>query len=331
MDLVTRSYLSSWSRILAVFTCVTLCSPMSTAATIVTKANHKDHITTSQHQNNVTRVVMATGDLYLINGIIINEPYVCDNNPYVIIFVHSAPQNTAHRTAIRNSWGSVAIHPDQHTKVIFLLGVTTDEVTSRMIQTEQEDYHDILQFNIEDVYKNLSLKSLAMLQWVERFCSDVKYVVKVDDDTFLNTPLLISDLHSVVHTNFLMGDIIAGARPIRDLKSKYYTSIGQYRASMYPTYLSGAAYVISGDVIPALTEVAKTTELFWLEDVYVTGLLARRAHAKLIYNSKFGFRIQSLVPCQFSRIIALHRIGPVEMVNGWKLLQEEKQNCKHKI
>ena len=328
MDLVTRSYLSSWSRILAVLTCVTLCSPISTAATIVTKDNN-DNITTSQPLQNGAHVVMATGDLYLINGILINEPYVCDNNPYVIIFVHSAPQNTVQRTAIRGSWGSVATHPDQHTQVIFLLGMTINDVTSRMIQTEHEDNHDILQFNIEDVYKNLSLKSLAMLQWVERFCSDVTYVVKVDDDTFLNTPLLISDLHSVVHTNFLMGDIIAGARPIRDLKSKYYTTIGQYRASMYPTYLSGAAYVISGDVIPALTQAAKTTELFWLEDVYVTGLLARRAHAKHIYNSKFGFRIHSLAPCQFSRIIALHRIGPVEMENGWKLLQKEKQNCKH--
>jgi beta-1,3-galactosyltransferase 1 len=289
-----------------------------------------DKVVTSQ-QHNDSLVDSNPGELYLINGILINEPYICDTNPYVIIFVHSAPQNTPHRTAIRKSWGSVAKNASFQTKVIFLLGVSSNDVTSREIHAESQRDHDVLQFNIEDAYKNLSLKSLAMLQWVEKFCSDVKYVVKVDDDTFLNTPLLISDLHAVVHTNFLMGDIIAGARPIRDHKSKYYTSMRQYRGSMYPTYLSGAAYVISGDVIPALTTAAKTTELFWLEDVYITGLLARRTRAKHIFNRKFGLRIQSISLCQFSRIIALHRISPNEMENGWILIKKEQQNCKHKL
>lgn len=337
----TRSSCTTPSYCTTPYSCTTLVTlliilsiPFTTPASLSAppsgQADDDDVMWRLRHHLDVVKPVVPSG------GILINEPHTCDERPFAAIFVHSAPKNSNYRSAIRKSWGSASNEPELHVKVMFIVGVSPNDVTDgdnatwRHIADESATYRDILQFDLVDAYENLSLKSLAMLRWVREFCAGVHYVIKADDDTFLNTRLLIGDLRAVVHERFLMGDIIAGARPIRDRHSKYYTPIGQYNASVYPTYLSGAAYVISGDLIAALTEAASRTELFWLEDVYITGLLGRLVDAKLIFNGKFAFRTQDLGRCQLSRIIALHRINPEEMVNAWKLVNEENTKCKHR-
>ncbi|KAK2143190.1 hypothetical protein LSH36_870g00014 [Paralvinella palmiformis] len=311
-----------------VFIGIILCIPFSTAASLNSpRPYHDDNVTWRlRHQHNVSDMLPPSGE------ILINEPRICELMPFAVIFVHSAPNNTDYRSAIRKSWASATRDPELRTRTIFVVGVSpTDRnnATSRQILAESATYGDILQFNMADRYENLSLKSLAMLRWVREFCAGVRYVIKADDDTFVNAPLLVGDLRGVVHSQFLMGDIIAGARPIRDRLSKYYTPVSQYNASVYPTYLSGAAYVISGDLIAALTEAASKTQLFWLEDVYVTGILGQLVRAQLIFNGKFAFRTQTLARCQLGRIIALHRINPEEMINAWKLVADENRICKH--
>ncbi len=252
-----------------------------------------------------------------------------DEPPVLLIFVISAAENREQRQTIRESWGSVAKQRLSRTRVIYVVGIPQSHALENPgIMEESLAHGDILQINALDTYNNLSVKSVAMLKWVTLFCPNVKFVVKTDDDTFVNSPLLVSDLSNIVHERFIMGDIIAGAQPIRDKKSKYFTPKSVYSGQTYPNYVSGAAYVISGDIIPSLFEAAKKTSLFWLEDVYVTGLLARKVHAKLIFNGKFAHRDKMLAPCQLKKkIIALHRIKPQEMLNAWKLTNGEL-GCK---
>ncbi len=45
----------------------------------------------------------------------------------------------------------------------------------------------------------------------------------------------------------------------------------------YPDYVSGTGYVLSGQLIPNLFESSLKVPLFHLEDVFVTGLVARKA------------------------------------------------------
>ena len=42
----------------------------------------------------------------------------------------------------------------------------------------------------QDTYTNLTLKTVMGLKWGAIFCPQAKYVMKTDDDIFINVPLL---------------------------------------------------------------------------------------------------------------------------------------------
>ena len=52
----------------------------------------------------------------------------------------------------------------------------------------RENYHhrDIIQGNFIDSYRNLTYKHAMGLKWVKYFCNGADYVLKTDDDNYIN-------------------------------------------------------------------------------------------------------------------------------------------------
>lgn len=69
------------------------------------------------------------------------------------------------------------------------------------LESENDQYHDILQGSFKDTYRNMTYKHIMALKWVLYYCPGVRYVLKSDDDTFVNTPVLMRALAQVVHCN----------------------------------------------------------------------------------------------------------------------------------
>ena len=71
---------------------------------------------------------------------------------------------------------------------------------------------------------------------------DSAYVMKTDDDMFINLP----NLNDLVKTNqnphLLIGSIISNAAPIRESRHKWYVPDPVFPESLYPNYLSGILY-----------------------------------------------------------------------------------------
>ncbi|CAH1772839.1 unnamed protein product, partial [Owenia fusiformis] len=134
------------------------------------------------------------------NSFLINEPKKCGNfgavssidPPTILIAVLSSVKNKHKRNAIRKTWAEKAIK-NKSIKLIFILGVELEftEKDQLVIQKESESYRDIIQVDLVDTYKNLTLKSLAMLEWTQTYCDSVRFLVKADDDSFINIPNLI--------------------------------------------------------------------------------------------------------------------------------------------
>ena len=102
------------------------------------------------------------------------------------------------------------------TKVIFLLG-TVDNLNNDLqtnVIHESDTYDDILQEDFIDTYRNLTVKSLMLLKWFSKSCKNVPYVLKTDDNVYIN----LKNLHALITTNkkknLLMGTLICGATPI---------------------------------------------------------------------------------------------------------------------
>jgi len=51
----------------------------------------------------------------------------------------------------------------------------------------------------------------------------------------------------------------------------------------FPQYCAGIGYIVSTSILPLLYNASKSTPFFWIDDVYVTGLLAKKLPAGVKY------------------------------------------------
>jgi len=234
---------------------------------------------------------------------------------HAVIVVCSAVENIARRDAIRGSWGSPEHLSRLGLRVVYVMGRV--EGRDGDVSVEARRHGDVVQADFVDSYSNLGVKSLAALRWVAQSAACARFVVKTDDDVFVNTPLLSRDLAATAHRRFVMGHVIARAQPVRTPGAKWFTPTSLFAADVYPTYVSGAAYVISGDAVGLLLSAAAGSPVFWIEDVYVTGMLARAAGLQLIVNGKLdGYRAMP-DDCAVRNHIAIHRVSVDEMYRLW--------------
>jgi hypothetical protein len=67
------------------------------------------------------------------------------------------------------------------------------------LESDNDQYHDLLQGSFQDAYRNMTYKHIMALKWALYYCPGVRYVLKSDDDIFVNTPVLMHALSQVVH------------------------------------------------------------------------------------------------------------------------------------
>ena len=235
-----------------------------------------------------------------------------------VIVVCSAVENSARRDAIRGTWGSPEHLMELGLRVVYILGRAEGRDGDLLVEGQR--HGDVVQADFIDSYSNLSVKSLAALHWAADYAACARFIVKTDDDTFINTHLLSHDLLGTAHRRFVMGHVIARAQPVRVPGTKWFTPISLYSSDVYPTYASGAAYVISGDGIRPLLRAAASSRVFWIEDVYVTGMLARVAGLQLIVNGKFDGYRPLPDDCAVRNHIAIHRVSASEMYKLWTII-----------
>ncbi len=70
------------------------------------------------------------------------------------------------------------------------------------------------------------------------------------------------------------------ALSIRILSQIRYISYAEYNAEYFGNYCSGSAYIFTIDLLPKMSNSSKFVKFFWIDDYYVTGLLARSVNAE---------------------------------------------------
>ena len=76
------------------------------------------------------------------------------------------------------------------------VGATTDQDVQMSLEEESQQHGDLVQGDFLDTYRNLSYKAIMGSLWVAEFCGQAEFVVKIDDDCFL-------DLYEVKYVNLL--------------------------------------------------------------------------------------------------------------------------------
>uniref|UniRef100_A0A1B6DVG6 Hexosyltransferase n=1 Tax=Clastoptera arizonana TaxID=38151 RepID=A0A1B6DVG6_9HEMI len=254
--------------------------------------------------------------------ILIPASHICPKSSLLLlVIVCSAPTNFEQRIAIRETWASMA---ENYVKVAFLLGETNNETVQTKVVEESSTHADIIQEGFIDSYNNLTVKSLMMLKWVDQYCKSTQFLMKTDDDIYVNLPVLVEMLiYYGTKRNLLFGALICRAKPILDVTNKWYTPTYMFKETVYPNYLSGTGYVMSKDVASRLYKAALDTPLIHLEDVYITGICARAARLRPWNHPGFSYqRLHLAVSCH-PRIITNHRLTADDLHSSFSYLN----NC----
>lgn len=268
----------------------------------------------------------------------INEPDKCVQKtkaPFLVLLIATEARQVEARNAIRQTWGNESAVPAAGLVRLFLLGKTEGDLGTlqqRTLEAESQRYHDILQQDFLDSYKNLTIKTLMGMNWVALHCPRASYVMKTDSDMFVNTEYLVYKLlrpEIKPKKNYFTGNNMRGFGPNRNKNSKWYMPPEMYPDDKYPTFCSGTGYVFSGDLASKIYGVSLSVGHLHLEDVYVGICLAKLGIEPTPPANAFLFnhwRV-SYSSCKYSHLITSHGFHPNELLKYWHHLQINKHNA----
>jgi len=242
-------------------------------------------------------------------------PAVCgaDREVDLLVMVASALGHQDRRDAIRNTWGSKQDLLSKNFKLVFLLGTTKDpEPELQNLLDEEASLHaDIVQESFVDSYTNLTIKTVGGVKWAQSSCSQAKFVMKTDDDIFINTKLLAdylrrnSNVPRAIHGCIKNGPQVA-PQPVNTLGLQF--------GRVHPPFTAGAGYVISADILGQLYHAATNLKMIKVEDAFLTGYCARAAgNVERVHNTLFSCGQLVNSNCEMRSRITGHKITPNRM------------------
>ena len=157
-------------------------------------------------------------------------------------------------------WGNKIFFKLFEIETIFIVGSSKFNTINERIKNESEIYKDIIQVEIIDHYKNLTNKITSLLVWANKYCHQVPFIIKVDDDVLIKPDmfynLLENFLNNTVALNSLIGNIYVSTPPSRI--GKYAVPVHEFKG-VFPQYLEGPTYILPCLVIPKLIVGVKKT------------------------------------------------------------------------
>lgn len=282
------------------------------------------------HVLKFTKDVIVKWDVRAYENIFSEKP-TCHKESKIIILITSAPQNYDRRKSIRETWCrpanfNLASIP---WKCVFLIGQSMVHLSNNVIDNEINDYHDILLGSYVDSYRNLTIKTMHGLDWVRRNCP-CKYVLKTDDDVYVNVKLLreLTRRNTPINNTYigLVTQSESRLKVIRSPHSKWFVSMEQYPLSHYPPYAVGMGYLLSIDLVEKLVNISAHIPPFANEDAYV-GVLADYYGVTPYRSGRFTLSGWGLRTCNFLYLVVVHHVSAEDQYRMFDTNQEAFQTC----
>lgn len=204
------------------------------------------------------------------------------NNVSLLVYVHSAPNHFKHRQALRDTWLRRSMF--SKIRIVFMMGMPVENHIQELIRLEFDLFRDLVQENFCDTYKNLTYKGIMAMKWISEYCTQATYILKIDDDIIANPFLLISHVdhlmqHKIEKHRTIMCLVWTRMKVVRNNRSKWYVSKEDYEPNYFDPYCSGSAYLLTSDLPSLMYQLSFYVKFFWVDDFYITGLLARATNA----------------------------------------------------
>jgi len=220
----------------------------------------------------------------LYNPILCNE--LVTSGLSWVIGIHSTPEQSDRRRLLRETWANISLLRQNVFRTFFVMGRAGD-VYQKNVQAEFEQYRDIVQGDFVDVSRNATLKGLLALHYVAHYCTVAKYFIKANDDTFLNifsTMQLFEE--SAMHQHTVICALWKDStmpilRAPQECMPWCVAADELPGRTHFPQYCAGLAFALSRELVSALYSASLSAPYFWIDDVYITGLLIPEVSKKL--------------------------------------------------
>ncbi|XP_061634835.1 N-acetyllactosaminide beta-1,3-N-acetylglucosaminyltransferase 3-like [Phyllopteryx taeniolatus] len=261
---------------------------------------------------------------------------------FLLLVIKSSPVNYDRREVLRKTWAKERLHNGVWIKRVFLSGTTNQGFEkmrlNKLLQIEQREYKDILQWDFADSFYNLTLKQVLFLEWMERNCPNARFLLNGDDDVFANTDNMVEFLQSFQDNDgskhLFTGHLIQNVGPIRSPWSKYYIPVQVQESDSYPPYCGGGGFLLSGYTALVIYKMSHSITILPIDDVYMGMCLAK---AGIGPSSHMGVKTAGLYipasnldgydPCYYRDILLVHRFLPAQMYLMWHRIHERAHKC----
>ncbi|XP_076042123.1 uncharacterized protein LOC143026019 [Oratosquilla oratoria] len=250
----------------------------------------------SQHASNTEGKVPKQHLLESPDHFLIEEPDFCDRHPdlQIIGYINSNISAVTKRNMTRMTWANRNLLKEHNIDmaVVFIVGKPKNEEEDRIVQEESQRYGDLVQGNFYNE-KFLSDKILSAMVWISRHCSSVPWTLHADDDVLVDPFLLkakITEIQTVGVVDHFYCHIFNNTQVARE--GEWRVAPENFSKEVYPTYCSGSMWFVPTPVVPRLLEASRTVDYVWVDDVYLTGIVAEEAgvgHTHVRFNSHWKF------------------------------------------
>lgn len=204
------------------------------------------------------------------------------NNMNKILVIRTGPGSLDYRNFIRRTWKS---NVQKLVPVVFVCATSVNDTLTK----EANQYKDILQFDFEDSYHNLSWKMMAIYGFVLGELPNVEKIIVTNDDTIVN----VTALEQVLKMDdgaVMLGKVSRGYPRIFLPWLAWHVPSHMYAHLCYPLFVQGSSFVLSRQAAKLLVENVCKVPMVHLDDVYM-GVLSNCAGLKLVHNNGFDRHI----------------------------------------
>ncbi|CAB3372220.1 Hypothetical predicted protein [Cloeon dipterum] len=246
----------------------------------------------------------------------------------LLIFVCSSVDHADRRTAIRETWASAEALAPLNAAVVFAVGSGVGDQDA--LHQEAEQFGDILQGNFKDTYMNLTLKSTMALKYVSGACGrgtkPPRFVMKTDDDIFVNVPFMLSALKKNLAgaKRMITGCIKQRSAP------RGVSADGRTAPSILPDFVAGAGYVLTGRLAAELYAAAsKVVKPMKIEDFFVTAQCAKLVPGAYPPKHDPRFTCGGIVKddCKLVSMFTAHKITSHRQSAIWDKFTSDPNPC----
>ncbi|XP_045905952.1 N-acetyllactosaminide beta-1,3-N-acetylglucosaminyltransferase 3-like [Micropterus dolomieu] len=262
---------------------------------------------------------------------------------FLLLVIKSSPVNYDRREVLRKTWAKERLHNGVWIRRIFISGTMdvgfAKKRMNKLLELEQREHRDILQWDFSDTFYNLTLKQILFLEWMERNCPNARFLLNGDDDVFANTDNMVEFLQGLKDNNgskhLYTGHVIRNAAPKRSKNSKYFIPVQVYKSKLYPPYCGGGGFLLSGYTALVAYNMSKSITIIPIDDVYIGMCLAKAKHAPVLhmgvktlgYSMPINKAVDEHDPCYYKELLLVHRFLPAPMYLMWHRTQDPNLKC----